>query len=77
MPIIIKNRGQNAEKVIENIIKHLEQLQQDVVDSVKVYLEKVLPELVSIEPLYELKDFIDDLIVNWQDEEIELEEDDL
>lgn len=76
MPIIIKNRGQYAEKVIENIIKHLEQLQQDVVDSVKVYLEKVLPELVSIEPLYELKDFIDDLIVNWQDEEIELEEDD-
>ena len=76
MPIIIKNREQYAKKVIENMIKHLEQLQQEVVDSAKIYLEKVLPELASIEPLYELKDFIDDLIVNWQDEEVELEEDD-
>jgi hypothetical protein len=71
MSIIIKNRSQYAEDDLNKTIKELNDMQQEVVSEI----EKALTMLISIESLYEIRDYIDKLIVNWQDEEIDLEED--
>jgi len=70
MPIIIKNRSQYTKEVVDKIVKQLEDMQQEVIDDV----EKALIMLVSVEALYEIRDYIDQLILNWKDEEIELED---
>jgi len=73
MPILIKNRSQYAEDVVNKISSDLECLQAEVIGQIK----HIMTQLISIESLYEIRDYIDDLIVNWEDEEIEIEEDDL
>jgi len=70
MPIIIKNRSQYAKEAVDRIVKQLEEMQQEVIESV----EKASTMLVSVEALYEIRDYIDQLILNWKDEKIELED---
>jgi hypothetical protein len=73
MPILIKNRVQYSQILVDKMAQKLDQLQNEVVDGIKVSLQA----LVSIEVLYDIRDYIDQLILNWEDEEIELEDEDL
>ena len=73
MPIIIKNRAQYTKITLDNVINKLETMQKEVVGGVKV----ALSSLISIEYLYDIREHIDQLILNWEDEEIELEDGDI
>ena len=73
MPIIIKNRAQHEVEAVEKVIAQLEGMEQEVVDQTKY----ILDHLVSIEALYDIRDYIDELILGWVDQEIVLEDDDL
>lgn len=48
--------------------KDLKAIEQQLVSSLK----ESLTFLVDIESLYELKNYLDDLIANWEDKEINL-----
>ena len=73
MPIMIKNREQYTKITLDRVIKKLEIMQKEVVACVTV----ALSSLISIDYLYDIRDHIDQLILNWKDEEIELEDEDL
>lgn len=73
MSIIIKNRDQYTKIVLDKVTEKLTRMQLEVVDGIKV----ALSSLISIEYLYEIRDYIDNLLLNWKDEEIELEDDDI
>lgn len=73
MSIIIKNREQHAKIVLDKVVAKLEAMQKEIVSDMKT----ALSALISIEYLYELRDYIDQLILNWKDEEVELEDEDL
>lgn len=73
MSIIIKNREQYAKIVLDKVVAKLEAMQKEIVSDMKT----ALSALISIEYLYELRDYIDQLILNWKDEEVELEDEDL
>ncbi len=51
-------------------LKKMEELQKEVVTNVKIALD----HLADLDHLYEIQEFIEDLIANWEEEEIELEE---
>lgn len=55
------------------MVEKLTRMQLEVVDSIKA----ALSSMISIEYLYEIRDYIDNLILNWKDEEIDLEEEDI
>ena len=73
MPILIKNRNQYTDDILDKAILELENLQEQIV----YQLKEALTKFVSIEPLYEIRDYIDELIIEWENEEVDLEEDDL
>lgn len=73
MSIIIKNREQHAKIVLDKVVAKLEAMQKEIVSDMKT----ALSALISIEYLYEIRDYIDQLILNWKDEEVELEDEDL
>ncbi len=53
--------------------KRLKELEEQLVEEIKESMESVL----EIEHLHELKDYIDDLIVKWEDAIVELSDDDI
>lgn len=73
MPILIKNRDQYAQIVLDRVTSKLEAMQKGIISDMK----SVLSALISIEYLYEIRDYIDQLILNWKDEEVELEDEDI
>jgi len=68
MNILIKTRDQCADTKVTDVIEELERIQRELVDQIK----DSISNLVTIETLYEIRDHIDDLVINWVDEEIEL-----
>lgn len=68
MTIIIKNREQYTQTVLDREITKLNNTQLETVDIVKT----TLSFLISREYLYDIRDYIDTLLLNWKDEEIEL-----
>lgn len=73
MSVIIKNRERYTKIVLDRMVEKLTRMQLEVVDSIKA----ALSSMISIEYLYEIRDYIDNLILNWKDEEIDLEEEDI
>jgi hypothetical protein len=71
-PIIFKNRERYTKEMIDTLTAQIQELQVAVVEETKEAMEKLL----SIELLYEVRDYIDELILNWEDEEVEIEFDD-
>lgn len=71
-PIIFKNRERYTKEMIDTLTEQIQELQAAVVEETKEAMEKLL----SIELLYEVRDYIDELILNWEDEEVEIEFDD-
>lgn len=66
-------RGENirAEK-LEKTVQELEELQKEVVEYVKV----ALSQLITIDHLYDVKNHIDQLLIDWEEPEIDFEDED-
>jgi len=52
------------------VIKKYEDIQDEMVDHIKNALDHV----VDIDYLYDIKNYIDQLLIDWQDQESELDE---
>jgi len=68
MNIVIKTRDQVVEDRVDDVVGELERIERELVDQIKESLEN----LITIETLYEIRDHIDNLVVNWVEEEVEL-----
>jgi len=70
MAPIIVNREKHSEKVVSLALNKLSKLQKEVVSEIKTSLSS----LYDIEHLYETRDYIDELILNFEPEEIDLDD---
>jgi len=70
MAILIKNRDQYSVDRINKEIDRFNILQDAVFDEIKSSLDT----LISIDYLYDIRDYIDQLITDWESIEIALED---
>ena len=71
MAIKIVGKGEIEQNKLNAELKEIEELGSEVVEIVKSSLDC----LVSLDHLHELKEYIEDLIINWEELELEDEED--
>ena len=73
--MVIKSMGkyQIEEYKLNAVKKRLVAIEQELVDQLKISLSS----LMELEHLQELAEYIDDLIRKWEEQEVELTEDDL
>lgn len=72
MAIKIMGRSEIERSKVEAELKAMKKLQEDLVNQIKVSIGS----LVDLDYLYELQEYVEDLIAKWEDVEFELEEDD-
>lgn len=72
MSIKIMGKSEIEYSKMEAELKVMEKLQEDLVNQIKISMG----DLVNLDYLYELQEYIEDLIVDWEDAEFELEDDD-
>ena len=51
--------------------KEIDELERAVVNTLKDAIKSALEMLFREESLYEIRDYVEDLIANWEEEEIE------
>jgi ribosomal protein S13 len=68
MGIKIKTKEDIAEDKLIDLKNELDRLQNELIDQIK----DSISDLASLDVLYDLRDYIENLITNWVDEDIEI-----
>lgn len=72
MAIKIMGARNISQEKIDKCLDNLDKLNGEVIKQIKI----ALLSIVDIDHIYDLREYIDDLIGEWEDNEIELEDDD-
>lgn len=72
MVIKVMGKSEIVQNKINLELKQLEKLQEELLNQIK----KSMGTLVDLDYLYELQEYIEDIILKWKETEFELEEDD-
>ena len=72
MAIKVMGKSEIAQRKMESELKQLEGLQQELLNQIK----ESIGTLIDLDYLYELQEYIEDLIVKWEETKFDLEEDD-
>jgi ribosomal protein S13 len=68
MGIKIKTKESISEDRLIDLKNELDRLQNELIDQIK----DSISDLASLDVLYDLRDYIENLITNWVDEDIEI-----
>jgi len=72
MAIKIMSRSEIVQNKVDAELKQLKKAQDQLVKEIKT----TIGYLVDLDYLHELQEYIEDCIIEWENEEFELEEDD-
>jgi hypothetical protein len=72
MAIKVMGKSEIAQHKLDVELKQLNKLQEELLNQIK----GSIGTLIDLDYLYELQEYIEDLIVKWEETEFELEEDD-
>ncbi len=72
MAIKVRNAEEISQEKIDKCLGDLDRLNSAVIKQIKI----ALLSIVDIDHIYDLREYIDDIIGKWEDEEIELEDED-